>query len=118
MSIRQTYAKRGALIVGVPFLLWTLFCFATVYTSNDPSLGAVISFGVALPAVVLGFPWSLLAFPIGLLQETFADTLLETPIGLIAFAVLIATPVLNGALLGRRIGARKEKKLQESEVET
>jgi hypothetical protein len=118
MSTKVRYAKNGALIVGIPFLLWSIFLLVTVYSADDPSLGAVISFGIAFPGLIFGLPWSLISFPIGFLQVFVRDTIFETPVGFVGLAVFIAAPIVNGALLGYRIGAKKEKKLQEAECET
>lgn len=107
-STKWEYAIKGALIIGVPFILWSLFVYWTVYTAEDASMGGVLSFGVYMPAMILGFPWSLAI----LASTSFLVEMTNTPvvansIANISLMLIIVTPMVNGALVGYRIGHKK-----------
>jgi len=113
MDTKLKYAKKGAMIIGIPFTLWSLFLSIYVYTSNDPSLGSVISFGIGIPAALLGFPWGVgvIAF-IANLPVAIKESMFHTPINIVGYILMVFAPVFNGAIIGYRIGAKKLKKEQ------
>lgn len=113
MSRKAKYAKRGALIVGIPFSLWSLLILITVLSSNDPSQGALVSFGIVLPAAILGFPWSLGLVIIGAKIPELSG---NTVIGYVGLGLIILGPMINGALVGYRIGATDDKSFGEDET--
>ncbi len=111
MDTKTKYAKKGALIIGIPFALWSLFLFITVYISNDPSLGSVISFGIAMPSVVLGFPWGLGVIALmAKLPVAIKESIFITPINILGYVLMVLAPAINGAIIGYRIGVKKQAK--------
>lgn len=111
MDTKTRYAKKGALIIGIPFALWSLFLFITVYTSNDPSLGSVISFGIAMPSMILGFPWGLGVIALmAKLAVVIKESIFMTPISILGYILMVLAPAINGAIIGYRIGANKQAK--------
>jgi hypothetical protein len=114
MNTKFRYARNGALIIGVPFALWSLFLFITVYTSNDSSLGSVISFGIGVPSVILGFPWSPGAIVlIAKLPMIIKESIIYPPVIIIGYLIMVLSPAINGAIIGYRIGIKKQEKRRE-----
>ena len=87
-------ALIGAALVGIPFGIWTYLLAFQFCVECDAS----ISFGVVLPAVLLGCPWSLI-WLIGLMQAQIVFGVTDMPQSMMLTGYVICV-ALNGALFG------------------
>jgi hypothetical protein len=96
--------RLGAFVLGVPFGIWALYLYANLCST----CGSMVSFGVVLPACILGFPWGLLWLgALASLQMALGENTIPLPVTLAGFVICVS---LNGALIGGLIGDARSKK--------
>jgi hypothetical protein len=86
-------ALLGAAIVAIPFGLWSYLLAFQFCVECDAS----ISFGVVLPAVILGCPWSLIWLVVLMQLQMVFGIDVSQAVMLTGYVVCVA---INGALLG------------------
>jgi len=100
-------ALIGAAIVAIPFGVWTYLLAFQLCVECDAS----ISFGVVLPAVILGCPWSLI-WLVGLMQAQMIFGITDMPqsVMLTGYVVCVA---INGAIFGAFRNKKRNQKAQQ-----